>query len=252
MRGGSQVCIWRVVLGRPGSRVRTDRKKLHVLVVDDDSDAADTLCTLLRLWGHDCRAAYNGAAALQVACDYRPDCLVLDIDMPGLDGYILARSVRTEPGLDRAKLVALTIHSDEAHVRFSHEAGFDYHLVKPIEHLDIKRLKSLMDTLNELVRLAGKAEELTRQNVALASETKELLKEVKEDMKEVKKDIREIKEDNDDDMTEVKEDIREIKEDVRELKQEVREAKESRAGERTEDDSSPKGGSQAEGTLSGG
>ncbi len=137
--------------------------------------------------------------------------MLLDIDTPGLDGYTLARSVRAQPGLDRAKLIALTAYSDKTRVHLSEEAGFDYNFFKPIGHVGIKRLEMLMDTLDELVRLAGKAEEMTRQNVALASETKELIKEVKDDVKGVK------------------EEIREIKEDVRELKEEVREVKEARA-----------------------
>ena len=121
---------------------------LHVLVVDDNRDAADSLCMLLRHWGYDCRAAYDGAAGLQAACDYRPDFLLLDIAMPGLDGYTLARTVRSQPGLVRAKLVALTAYSDEAYVRRSQEAGFDLHLVKPTDPLDMKRL---MDKLSKVV-----------------------------------------------------------------------------------------------------
>ena len=166
------------------------RKALHVLVVDDNRDAADSLCMLLRLWGYECLVAYDGAAGLQAACDYLPDCLLLDIAMPGLDGYTLARTVRAQPSLVRAKLVALTAYSDETHVRRSQEAGFHFHLVKPTEPLEIERL---MNMLNELIRLASGAEELARQNVALASETKELLKEVKEDIEEVKEEVKELK-----------------------------------------------------------
>ena len=121
---------------------------VHVLVVDDNRDAADSLCMLLRHWGYDCRAAYDGAAGLQAACDYRPNCMLLDIAMPGLDGYTLARRVRAQPGLVRAKLVALTAYSDETHLRRSREAGFDLHLVKPTDPLDMKRL---MDKLSNVV-----------------------------------------------------------------------------------------------------
>jgi CheY-like chemotaxis protein len=194
-------------------------RALHVLVVDDNRDAADSLCILLRQWGFDCQVAYDGAAGLRAACDYQPDCLLLDITMPGLDGYTLARKVRTLPSLNRTKLIALTAYSDEAYVRRSREAGFDLHLVKPTEPLEIKRL---MDMLSKVVQLAGKTEEMARQNVAVATETKELIKEVKDDMKEVKADIKEIKE------------------DVRELKEEVREVKEARAEENPVDEKSPK------------
>ena len=127
--------------------------RLHVLVVDDNRDAADSLCMLLRLWGYDCRVAYDGAAGLRAACDYQPDCLLLDIAMPGLDGYTLARTVRAQPGLERAKLIALTAFSDEAYVQCSRKAGFDLHLVKPTDPLEIKRQ---MDMLSKVVELAGK------------------------------------------------------------------------------------------------
>lgn len=164
---------------------------LHVLVVDDNRDAADSMCTLLRLWGYECHAAYDGSAGLQAACDHLPDCLLLDIAMPGLDGYTLARKVRAQPGLRRVKLVALTSYSDETHVRCSKAAGFDFLLVKPTEPWEVKKL---MDMFSKVVQLAGRTEEMGRQNVALSGETKSLLMELKEDVKEVKEDMKEIKE----------------------------------------------------------
>jgi CheY-like chemotaxis protein len=110
------------------------------------------LSMLVRMWGYECRAAYDGAAGLKAACDFRPDCLLLDIAMPGLDGYMLAREVRAQPGLDRAKLIALTAYSDETHVRLSQVAGFDYNFVKPP---DLPAIRRLIDTLDEMVRLTG-------------------------------------------------------------------------------------------------
>ena len=201
-----------------GTAFQPPGSQLHVLVVDDNRAAADSLCRLLRLWGYDCRAAYDGAAGLRAASAYRPDCMFLDIAMPGIDGYTLARTVRAQPGLSRVKLIALSAFSDETHVRRSRESGFDLHLIKPTAPLEIKRV---MDILSKVVQLAGKTEEMARQNVALASETKELIKEVKDDMKEVK------------------EDIKEIKEDVKELKEEVREVKEERADEHPSDRTPP-------------
>ena len=120
---------------------------LHVLVVDDNRDAADSLCMLLRLWGYDCQVAYDGVAGLRAARDYQPECLLLDIAMPGLDGYTLARAVRAQPGLERAKLIALTAYSDEEYVRCSREAGFDLHLVKPTAPFEIKRLMDMLSRL---------------------------------------------------------------------------------------------------------
>jgi CheY-like chemotaxis protein len=186
-----------------GTQARTERA-LQVLVVDDNHDAADTLGVLLHLWGHDHRVAYDGAVALEAACVYRPDCLVTDLALPGMDGLTLAQRIRQQPGLEKIKLVASTAFSDEFHARRVKEAGFDYYLVKPADLVELERV---LHMIQEVIRLTGKTEELARQNVALATETKELLKEVKEDI------------------TEVKEELKEFKEEVRELKEELRETK---------------------------
>jgi CheY-like chemotaxis protein len=135
-------------LENQGTGLELSTRVFHVLVVDDNRDAADSLCLLLKLWGYTCCAAYDGETGLQAASEHRPDCLVLDIAMPGLDGYTVARRVRAEPGLDNARLVALTAFSDETHVRRSQEAGFDFRLVKPTDPLEIKRL---MDKLSKVV-----------------------------------------------------------------------------------------------------
>ena len=100
-------------LEEQGKGSQPTEKRVHVLVVDDNRDAADSLCMILRLWGYDCKAAYDGAGGLQAACEHRPDYLFIDLAMPEMDGYTLARRVRTQPGLDRAKLVALTAFAEE-------------------------------------------------------------------------------------------------------------------------------------------
>ncbi len=190
-----------------GTEKQTERV-LQVLVVDDNHDAADTLGVLLNLWGYDHRVAYDGAVALETASVYRPDCLVTDLALPGLDGLTLAQRIRQQPGLEKIKLVALTAFSDAFHAQRVKEAGFDYYLIKPA---DLAELERVLLMIQEVIRLAGKTEELAKQNVALATETKELLKEVKEDI------------------TEVKEELKEVKEEVRELKEELREAKDDEA-----------------------
>jgi CheY-like chemotaxis protein len=134
------------------------RNRLRVLIVDDNRDAADSLCMLLRLWGHDCHVAYDGVAGFRAACDFQPDCLLVDIAMPELDGYTLARTVRAQPGLERATLLALTAYSDEEYVRCSREAGFDLHLIKPTDPFEIE---TLMDSLSEGVQLGGETEDST-------------------------------------------------------------------------------------------
>jgi two-component system OmpR family response regulator len=181
-----------------GQREPTTRT-LRVLVVDDHRDSANSLCQLIGLWGYECQVAYDGGAGLEAACASLPDCLLLDIAMPVLDGYTLAERIRQEPSLANTKLVALSAFSDNVHVHRARKAGFDFLLVKPADPAELERLLTM---INEVVRLATTTNQLAQQNVALAGETKELLKEVKEDIKEVK------------------EEVKELKDEIRELKQE--------------------------------
>jgi PAS domain S-box-containing protein len=103
----------------------------RVLVVDDNVDAADSLALLLRLAGHDVRVAHDGPSALEAARAERPDAVFLDLGMPGMDGYEVARRLRQESGLDGVRLVALTGWGQDEDRRRTQEAGFDQHLVKP-------------------------------------------------------------------------------------------------------------------------
>src|SRR5262245_11770889 len=120
-------------------------RPLRILVVDDNRDAADMLCVLLRMWGHDCRAAYDGERGLAAARDFLPECLVLDASMPRMDGFTLARRVRAEPDLADATLVLLSAYSDDAHARRAREAGFDYQLTKPAPPCTLQRLLEDLD-----------------------------------------------------------------------------------------------------------
>lgn len=187
---------------------------LRVLIVDDNQDHADSLAALVELWGHTPAVVYDGAAGLRAAREWRPDCLILDIGMPGLDGYALAREVRREPGLERAKLVAVSAYSHADHRRRADEAGFDYRLVKPAEPRELEGILAMIETIH---KLAARTEELAQKNAtaaeqtaaaaqkaeAVAGEAKELLKEVKAGLDEVKQEVREIKQE-----------VREVKEQV--------------------------------------
>jgi signal transduction histidine kinase/ActR/RegA family two-component response regulator len=114
--------------------------RLRVLVVDDNRDSADSLAMLLRLRGHDTHTAYDGLAAVESAARLHPDVVVLDIGLPGLDGYEAARRIRRErPGRDLL-LVALTGWGQDEDRRRSEEAGFDTHLTKPLDHVALLRL----------------------------------------------------------------------------------------------------------------
>ena len=110
----------------------TARRSLRVLVVDDNVDAAESLATLLRLEGHRVRTAYDGPAALRAAREECPEVVLLDIGLPGMDGYQVARSLRQEPGRENVMLVALTGYGQQEDRRRAQEVGFDKHLVKPV------------------------------------------------------------------------------------------------------------------------
>jgi CheY-like chemotaxis protein len=101
--------------------------------VDDNLDAADSLAKILaRLHGQEVRVAHNGTEALAAAEEFRPEVILLDIGMPGMDGHEVARRLRGRPEFRHATLVALTGWGQESDRRRSAEAGFDRHLVKPV------------------------------------------------------------------------------------------------------------------------
>jgi CheY-like chemotaxis protein len=105
---------------------------LAVLVVDDDRDCADSLALVLRLHGFDARAAYDAVAALAAFTAFRPQVILLDLAMPGTDGYALADRVRREPGWQPV-LVAVTGFGDPSERARTGAAGFDHHFVKPVD-----------------------------------------------------------------------------------------------------------------------
>jgi two-component system CheB/CheR fusion protein len=110
----------------------------RVLVVDDNHDAADSLAMLLRLAEQDVRVAYDGSTSLAHAQEFQPELVFLDIGMPGMDGYEVARRLRQQPGLENAVLVAVTGWGQEEDRRRSLEAGFDGHIVKPAEPRNLR------------------------------------------------------------------------------------------------------------------
>jgi signal transduction histidine kinase len=112
----------------------------RVLVVDDNRDGAESLAMLLRLWGHEVRVAYDGPSALRLAEAERPEVVLLDIGLPGMDGYQVARRLRERSGGARQLLVALTGYGQGEDRRRSQQAGFDHHLVKPLDPDELQRL----------------------------------------------------------------------------------------------------------------
>jgi CheY-like chemotaxis protein len=103
---------------------------MRILVADDNRDAADSLQRVLALFGHEVRVAYDGASAVQIGGEFRPRVAILDLGMPGTDGYAVARSLRRQGDMT---LVALTGWGQETDRRRTAEAGFDHHLIKPVD-----------------------------------------------------------------------------------------------------------------------
>jgi CheY-like chemotaxis protein len=102
-----------------------------VLVVDDNRDAADTVAQLLELAGHEVAVAYSGPEAVRIAEKFRPDAVVCDIGLPGMDGHAVAAALRASAATARARLVALTGYGRPEDVEHARAAGFDEHLTKP-------------------------------------------------------------------------------------------------------------------------
>jgi CheY-like chemotaxis protein len=117
---------------------------LRILVVDDNEDSADTLGILLNRLGADVKIAYDGQSALEALRTYRPSVVILDLGMPGLDGHEVAQQVRRDPEFCDLPLIALTGWGQEENRRRSREAGFDHHLVKPV---DLEVLQAILASL---------------------------------------------------------------------------------------------------------
>jgi two-component system CheB/CheR fusion protein len=105
----------------------------RILVVDDNVDAAESIAKILKLFGHDVRCEYDGSSALAAARDYRPEVVVLDIGLPGMDGYAVAAKLRSMDELKGVRIVAVTGYGQEKDRRRSRQAGFDQHLTKPVD-----------------------------------------------------------------------------------------------------------------------
>jgi CheY-like chemotaxis protein len=123
--------------GRTGG---TAARQTRILLVEDNQDAATALLEILRLWGHEVVVVHDGASALDQARRSEPDVVLLDIGLPGMDGYTVARSLRLLPGLARIRLIAITGYGQDSDREQSQQAGFDHHLVKPVDLEELRRL----------------------------------------------------------------------------------------------------------------
>jgi len=133
------------------------RASLKILVADDSQDGADSLAFLLKAAGHDVYTAYEGRTAIELAEQHRPDVVLLDIGMPEISGYDVARAIRREAWGRPMRLIALTGWGQAEHRRRSIEVGFDDHLVKPVE-LDL--LESVLQ-LGTASPISGKGQPIS-------------------------------------------------------------------------------------------
>jgi CheY-like chemotaxis protein len=113
-----------------------------VLIVDDNDASVTLLSLLVKNFGNDVRVARDGEEALDVARQFQPEVVFMDLGMPKLDGYGACRLIRQEPWGQQVMLVALTGWGQDAHRQRTKEAGFDYHLVKPADPNELRRLLS--------------------------------------------------------------------------------------------------------------
>jgi PAS domain S-box-containing protein len=125
--------------GGAAPTIKAPSRALRVLLVDDNVDAANAVGHLLELLGHEVTVAYDGPGALAAAAAVAPELVLLDLGLPGMDGYAVAVRLR-DAGHERATLVALTGYGQDEHMRRSREAGFDHHLVKPLDFAALEQI----------------------------------------------------------------------------------------------------------------
>lgn len=118
----------------------------RILVVDDNHDSAESLAMLLGLDGNETLVAHDGLEAIEVAAMFKPDVMLLDLGLPKLNGYQVARTVRALPSGSQVRLVALTGWDEEEYRASSQAAGFDAHFLKPIDHAALTRLLAAFAT----------------------------------------------------------------------------------------------------------
>ncbi|WP_254513909.1 PAS domain S-box protein [Anatilimnocola floriformis] len=129
---------------QPGSHARNEtavpKTSLRILVVDDNRDGADSLSLMLKFIGNETRTAYDGEEGVRLAGQYRPDVILFDIGLPKLNGFEACRQIRAQPWGKTPILIAVTGWGQDEDRRRSQEAGFDYHLVKPVDPRELMKL----------------------------------------------------------------------------------------------------------------
>jgi CheY-like chemotaxis protein len=115
-----------------GSEARKTADPKRVLIVEDNIDAVRSLAYLVRDMGHVVEYAINGYVAVDIARRFLPDVVLLDLGLPGMDGFEVCRKIKSHPGLEQARIIAITGYSQDEYRTRSHAAGCDLHLIKPV------------------------------------------------------------------------------------------------------------------------
>lgn len=136
----AQLSASELLADQPSTGTRVSPRGMRILVADDNPDSAQSLAMLLTLAGHETRSAADGAEAIRVADEFRPEVAFLDIGMPDLDGYATARELRTRPWAQRLMLFALTGWGQPEDKLRAREAGFDAHVIKPLDFSSVEEL----------------------------------------------------------------------------------------------------------------
>jgi CheY-like chemotaxis protein len=117
----------------------TLNNSLRILIVDDNAPTAETLALIVECWGHQSRVVLQGAQALAVATRYHPHVILMDLSMPGMDGFQVARALRQSTAHASTVLVAMTGHGQDEDKQGALQAGFDHFFVKPVEPDALKK-----------------------------------------------------------------------------------------------------------------
>jgi CheY-like chemotaxis protein/two-component sensor histidine kinase len=136
---------------RESTAVAVKAPPRRILIVDDNEDGANSLSMLLGLDGHEVLTVYNGRQALERAAGFGPDVMLVDIGLPDMDGYEVARRIRASPDLRGVRLVAVTGYGQDADKEQARSAGFVEHLVKPIEFSALERVLAAMPPRNQAI-----------------------------------------------------------------------------------------------------
>ena len=123
-----------------GGEHAAPRSNRRILVVDDNRDSADSLAMMLNIMGNEVRTAHDGLEAVDLAATFNPEVVLMDIGLPMLNGFDAARRMRDQPGGNGMVIVALTGWGQEEDRRRSQEAGFDHHIVKPVDPFALEKL----------------------------------------------------------------------------------------------------------------